>query len=353
MESLSVNPTNLISRALIGVGGIGTGKFFVLEGDHTLRREESRAGHFINQRDYCKLHIITHYVQTLLGTGFQTFPIGRVGDDAEGHQLIKEMSDVSMDTRYVEVIPNGQTLFSFCFVYPDGSGGNLTTNDSVNATVDDTLVNQAIPHFREYRGRGIALAAPEAPLAARLHLLELATEYRFFRASSLTSLEITSTEGTSIIGYSDLLAINADEAAALAGTEPDEMATEQDIRRAIDVARKHQPDLMISITVGKQGSWLWDGEALQHVPAISVNAVNTAGAGDAHFAGLLVGLTAGLSAFQAQQLATLIAALSVLSPHTIHPDINRPALQVLAAQHGERLDGSVMAVLVGTATGSA
>jgi hypothetical protein len=57
-------------RALIGVGGIGTGAFFALSGDHTLGREESRLGKYLDRRDYCKLHIITHYIQTLLGPQF-------------------------------------------------------------------------------------------------------------------------------------------------------------------------------------------------------------------------------------------------------------------------------------------
>jgi hypothetical protein len=46
---------------MLGVGGIGSGTFFLLNGEHSLGREESRSGHFIDRRDYCKLHIISHY----------------------------------------------------------------------------------------------------------------------------------------------------------------------------------------------------------------------------------------------------------------------------------------------------
>ena len=41
--------------------------FFALDGNHTLGREESRSGHFLDRRDYCKLHIVSHYVCRLLG----------------------------------------------------------------------------------------------------------------------------------------------------------------------------------------------------------------------------------------------------------------------------------------------
>jgi hypothetical protein len=103
-------------QAMIGVGGIGSGTFFALSGDQTLGREESRSGRFLDRRDYCKLHIISHYVKALLGSEFTTIPIGQVGDDDVGHKLIDEMRDVGLDLQYVEVSPNDQTLFSFCFI---------------------------------------------------------------------------------------------------------------------------------------------------------------------------------------------------------------------------------------------
>jgi hypothetical protein len=69
---LNTNPAAWRYKALIGTGGIGSGTFFALKGDHTLGREESRAGRFLDRRDYCKLHIIEHYVAVLLGTSFES-----------------------------------------------------------------------------------------------------------------------------------------------------------------------------------------------------------------------------------------------------------------------------------------
>ena len=46
-------------------------------------------------------------------------------------------------------------------------------------------------------------------------------------------------------------------------------------------------------------------------------------AGDAFLAGMIAGITAGLEPPGAQKLATLVAALSVTSPHTIHKGIDR------------------------------
>jgi len=101
------------------------------------------------------------------------------------------------------------------------------------------------------------------------------------------------------------------------------------------------PGLSLSITAGRQGSWSWDGAALTHVPAFSAEAVSTAGAGDAHLAGLIVGLSAGLKLTQAQELGTLIAAQSVTSPHTINPEIERESLRAFAMQQPRQLSAEV------------
>src|SRR5512137_2113496 len=92
-RSLNVDIPTCPYRAMLGVGGIGSGTFFLLNGEHTLGREESRSGHFIDRRDYCKLHIISHYVRTLLGEAFHTLPIGKVGDDEAGRRVVREMQD--------------------------------------------------------------------------------------------------------------------------------------------------------------------------------------------------------------------------------------------------------------------
>ena len=103
--------------------------------------------------------------------------------------------------------------------------------------------------------------------------------------------------------------------------------------------------MSVSITAGKNGSWSWDGESLAHVPVFPAQVVNTAGAGDAHLSGVIAGLVAGLAMVQAQELGTLVAALSVTSPHTIAPEIERRSLRAFAARSHAPLSGAVRALL--------
>jgi len=128
----------------------------------------------------------------------------------------------------------------------------------------------------------------------------------------------------------DLLAMNLDEAARAAGLRTDaENSVEAAVTAAEQIAH-HNDRLVLSITAGREGSWLWDGHTLHHRPAFPAEAVSTAGAGDAHLAGLLAGFAAGLGWDEAHELAALVAAVSVTSPHTIDKTIGRDTLRRFA-----------------------
>jgi ribokinase len=147
MAPLALDPARRRYQALIGTGGIGSGAFFALNGNHTLGREESRSAHFLKRRDSCKLHIVAHYVATHIGPDFATIPVGKVGDDDVGQQLAAEMRTAGLELRHVAVAPDEPTLYSLCFVYPDGAGGNLTVDDSDCARVDPAFVAQSEAAF--------------------------------------------------------------------------------------------------------------------------------------------------------------------------------------------------------------
>ena len=161
-------------KGLIGTGGIGSGIFFELEGDHTLGRNESRLGVLSNARDFCKLHIICHYIAVLMRSdsadksSFQTVTIGRVGRDETGREMVRMMQQTGMDTSLIKETDGAATLFSACFQYPDSSGGNITTARSASSLLTPEDVRQAEPVCEKYGTRGMALAAPEAPLECRL-----------------------------------------------------------------------------------------------------------------------------------------------------------------------------------------
>ncbi len=156
-----------------GTGGLGAGITMRLVGDTSLGREESRAAELLDARDSCKLHIVLHYVQRLLGPGFPVHPIGAVGDDEAGRTVLEELRAVGMDVAGVRVIPDAPTLYAVAFVYPNGDGGNLTTTGSASDRVGPADLDSAAELLAG--AGGIVVALPEVPIATRAALLARAS----------------------------------------------------------------------------------------------------------------------------------------------------------------------------------
>jgi sugar/nucleoside kinase (ribokinase family) len=338
-------------RRLVGVGGIGAGIFFALEGNHDLGRNESRPGRLLDVRDYCKLHIVAQYPTVLLGARedqgpFHVVPVGKVGIDEVGLRLRAEMERAGMDVRFVDAVPGRPTLLSVCFQYPDGSGGNVTTVDSAAALVGERDVDLV---ERWLSPSAMALAAPEVPLAVRRHLLRRATEKGALRVASLTTAEIPEARETGFLSVVDLLSLNEEEAAALVGEPFPRESPEPVLRRLSDLALAAHPGMRLVVTAGARGSFAFDGCGWTHAPTLPVRVVSSAGAGDALLGGVLAGLAAGLpfagntahrATLAARPLASaldlgaLVAAFKVTSPHTIPPDLSLDAVLDFAREHG-------------------
>jgi sugar/nucleoside kinase (ribokinase family) len=342
---------------LVGVGGIGTGLFFALEGEHDLGRNESRMARRLDVRDYCKLHIAAHYPAVLLGARpvgvpFHVLPVGRVGADAEGERLRAEMTAAGMDARFVQQVSSQPTLLSVCFQYPDGSGGNITTSDSAASSLQASDLDSVADFVDE---RTIVLAAPEVPLPVRRRLLELGRERGAFRVAAASSAELRTDEGRSVLALADLASLNQDEAKALAGRPfvPADPAT-------FFTSAPGSPATIV-VTAGASGAFGWDGREIHQVPALRVPAASTAGGGDAVLGGLVAGWAAGLPLFasssaslaerpaeSALDLGVCLAAFAVASPHTIPPNVGWAALRSFLAPLGVRF-GSMLEALPGVA----
>jgi ribokinase len=353
---------------VVGTGGIGSGMFLALHGNRTLGREESRAATLLDQRDYCKLHIVCHYVRRLLGAAVRVVPVGKVGDDAPGRDALAAMRAEGLDVSLVAMAPR-PTLFSVCFLYPNGDGGNITATGSASDCVEPADVQRAAPILDAHRGRAIALALPEVPVATRAALLDVATAAGALRVATFVSQEWEQVLRDGLLERVDLLAVNLDEAAALvesaasadgtadiaatAGGAADDVetggrgasggGTGVSAPGAVVEAAAHRlaalnPRMSLVVTAGRQGSWAWDGRNLTHTAALPVESVvGTAGAGDAHLAGLVVATAHGVPLAAANRYATAVSGTAVRSRHTIDPDLTADRVRDAARSAGWEL----------------
>ena len=333
---------------VVGVGGIGTGMFLAVEGDATIGRTESRAAHLLDARDSCKLHDVVHHVATLLGAepsgrpSFHVVPVGVVGGDDAGERLVGEMSDAGIDVTRIRVDTARPTLFSVCFQYPGGDGGNLTTADSAAATLTVEDVERVAPLLDD---RTIALAQPEVPMDPRRRLLELAGDAGSLRAASFTSLELDEARSTGMFELVDLVTVNRGEAATIAHHGVDTEHPERFLRTVAAAFGAPRRPVRVVVTVGGGGAYAIEGGHWAHRPAPAVEVVSSAGSGDALLAGILVALVAGAPFLgdaawpvidDAVGLGVLLGSLNATSPHTIHPEATVDQLEELADRSGIR-----------------
>jgi ribokinase len=348
-------------RTLVGVGGIGGGIFFALQGNATLGREESRGAHLMNVRDACKLHIVAHHVAVLLGATapgarFHVLPLGYVGDDDTGRWALAEMRAAGIDTSHVGTLPDRPTLFSVCFQYPDGAGGNLTTLDSAAAALTEAAVDSLEPQLAADGVHTIALAAPEVDLAPRRRLLELAGRHGAFRVASFVSGEVEQARDEGLFELADLIALNADEANVLVGLEFDPADPGSFLGAVVEATGADRRRLRLVVTAGAAGAFAFDEGRWRHRASIPADVASTAGAGDALLGGVIAGLAAGVPLIPtadtpptqlacALDLGVLLASVSVTSPHTIHPQADLPVLVGHADRAGLAFDRPLADVL--------
>jgi len=339
-------------RRVIGVGGIGTGLCFEFEDNHDLGRNESRGARLIDARDYCKLHIVMHYLSALLNSyvpesPLHFVPIGKVGDDAAGKQLLVEMKDHQLDVTHVQSVEGSPTLFSVCFQYPDRSGGNITSVNSAAAQLTIEDVERARKLFEESKGQTIALAVPEAPIDVRKYLISVASQNGAFRVGSFTASEMESVKHSDWCSHLDLIALNEEEASRLVGHEFNPSAPESFLDSCSAALAGSSDRMWIVVTVGRHGAFGYDGEEWIYSPAVPTNVVNSAGAGDALLAGTLAALVMGCPFVNKQRLKSTLSALdfgvlfasySATSRHSIHPRAKLEDVRAFAQTVGLPLD---------------
>jgi len=349
---------------VVGVGGIGTGTIFALQGNHTLGRNESRMGALVDARDYCKLHIVEHYLAALLdlhgsSDTCRVVAVGNVGADPAGATLIREMDAIGIDTRYVRVEPGCRTMSSVVFLYPDKSGGNITASNSAASKLSPDQIAEC-RHLLERAGsHGVALCLPEAPLDKRAGFLRVATECGSYRVASFASAEMQSARESKLLANVDLLALNRDEAIEFAGDALQGVGENQLRDACAEMATSQNPSMNIVVSAGAEGTFVYSRGQWSKHRAIPMEATSTAGAGDALLAGTIAGLVAGLpladsnkrdetgkrSIDSAIGLGLALAAFSVTSPHTIHPDATLESLLLFAEAKGFALSQSMTQIV--------
>ncbi|HIF01626.1 MAG TPA: adenosine kinase [Planctomycetes bacterium] len=226
--------------------------------------------------------------------------VSKVADDEAGRFFLKDMRDMGV-TMEVTPATSGQT--GTCAVLiSDDAQRTMLTNLGVSATLTEADIDEDKIKQAKYVYVEGYLLTGDSTKAAAYKAFELAKKNNVkvaFTASDPFLVNMIRDEIWSLIeGPVDLFFCNEEEAKSLTGKDdPVECAAE---------IHRHAEN--VAMTLGPNGSILMHGGEAIAIEGVSVDAIDTTGAGDMYAGGLLYGITNGLSWKKAGHLASHAAA---------------------------------------------
>ncbi|MDX8386968.1 MAG: adenosine kinase [Ghiorsea sp.] len=257
---------------------------------------QALSDHKIN---YCSGGSAANTIVGISDMGGKVGYCGKTGSDNFGLQYATELQDLGI--HFGAKASNDTTGTCVVLITPDAQR-TMLTNLGVSATLSKGDIDEDAIAKAEYVYIEGYLFAGESTKEAALHAIDIANQNNTKVALTISDpflVDICREEFKYLIaGPVDLLFCNEDEAAALTGkTNP------------VDAAHAiHKTCDNVALTLGKNGSIIMhEGEVIA-IEGITVDAVDTTGAGDMYAAGVLYGITNGLSWKQAGHLGSHAAA---------------------------------------------
>lgn len=217
--------------------------------------------------------------------------VGAVGNDAFGDMVLDNFQKQGVSTTYVKPVTHESTGIAHIVI---SQGDNsIVVVPGANLKVDRGLVDQA---KEAIKAASVVLLQLEIPLDTVMYVAELCQEWNVPVILNPAPATLLPPELIEKVTY---LTPNEHECRAI-------------IRDCADVEEilKRYPNKII-VSEGSQGVRYFDGDRFVRVPALSVDVVDTTGAGDTFNGVFAVALAQGLSLKQAIRHGCVAASLSV------------------------------------------
>lgn len=233
--------------------------------------------------------------------GAQVGMFGALGTDTNADFLASKLAGAGVRTEHIARMdgPSGTTVITVAesdgentIVYSPGANHKLTVD----------YVRSHAAELTSYSVLGLCL---ESPMDA---VIEAA---RTARAAGMTVLlndsPFMAHLPVELIENVDILLVNEHEVAQIIGLDPDIEWASADWSAIGQALHKLGFDRAI-ITLGALGSCVIDGETIERVDGVRVDAVDTTGCGDSYMGTVLAGLASDLSLADSARLAAYVAA---------------------------------------------
>ncbi|MFN8534790.1 MAG: ribokinase [Dehalococcoidia bacterium] len=225
--------------------------------------------------------------------------IGKLGNDPFAEMFETALDAEGIDRKGVLRSPEG-TGVAAPVVDTSGQNSIVVALRANLALSDVDIVAQA----RQFRTATVVVAQRETSESSLLATARLSRECG---ARFILNAAPAGQIDPEVWGLVDLLVVNEGEAETIAGRS---VADEPTVWQTAERLQALGPPIVI-ITLGERGSALLDGRQRHRIASISVEAVDTTGAGDAYVGALAAELARGASVLEAATFANVAGGLAV------------------------------------------
>lgn len=228
--------------------------------------------------------------------------VARVGDDMFGRQTLESLRRDGIDTSCVSVDSDRMSGVALISVNVEGEN-SIVVASGANMALGREDIDRAA---EEIRRADVVLMQLEVPMATVEYAAEVAAA-----AGVPVILNPAPAPagplGAGLLSRIDVITPNRSEATRISGIEVTDMASARRAAEAIHAMGTRR----VIITLGGEGSLIYDGGEFEHIGATRVEAVDTTAAGDTFNGVLAVGVAEGRSLARAAREASVAAAISV------------------------------------------
>jgi len=240
--------------------------------------------------------------------------ISTVDDTGTGEDILRKLRKHKVNVDYVTRVPDGMGTWLAIFDNTGDVAASISRRPDLSPVLD-TLEVHGDRIFREADSICLEIDM-EVPIIKKI--FELAQKYdrKVYAVVSNMSIAL---ERRDLIKQADCIVCNEQEAGLFFSGELGEGSPEELAARLADrVSRSRIPGMVV--TLGGRGAVYARPEGeYGYCPPARVDVVDTTGAGDAFFAGVVIGLTYGKTLGEACDIGTRMAASVIATKENVCP----------------------------------
>ena len=227
----------------------------------------------------------------------ETFMLGSVGDDKIGVDLIETLNHYQVDTSYIEKIKDCSSGLAGIII--ENNDNRILVHPGANHKHNISKINKILNEVAS--DNDWLLTQFEIPMDVISSALKTAKENHM---TTIVNPSPYQTMDTDLIHLIDYLIVNQSEAEAIIGHSVENV--EDAMNEIFQKGFKK-----VIMTMGKEGSYFFDGKTIKYQSIMKTKAIDTTGAGDAFTGCFLASLINNDSVEIALKKATICSSITI------------------------------------------